>query len=48
MRLWFCHVTGGVHNYNFHKYLSEDLIAEYRQQGCKITRIEYIGDDYNY
>lgn len=36
MTLWFCHVKGGVHNYNFHGYLSEIAIECYRIQGCKV------------
>lgn len=36
MTFWFCHVKGGVHNYNFHGYLSEIAIEYYRSQGCKV------------
>lgn len=37
--IWFCHVTGGVYNYDFHGYLSEIDIEYYKHQGCKISRI---------
>lgn len=39
MRLWFCHVIGGVHNFNFHGYLSEITIRNLRNQDCKVKRI---------
>ena len=39
MSLWFCHVTGGVYNYNFHGYLCESAIEYYRSQDCKVNRI---------
>ncbi len=40
MKLWFCHVTGGIHNYDFHGYLSESVIKYYRNQNCKVNRIK--------
>ena len=39
MKLWFCHVTGGVHNFNFHGYLSEITIENLKDQDCKVKRI---------
>jgi hypothetical protein len=41
MKIWFCHVTGGVNNYDFCGYLSESGIEYYRGQGCKVTRVEW-------
>lgn len=35
----FCHVIGGVHNFNFHSYLSECSIRYYRRQGCTVKTI---------
>ena len=37
--IWFCHVTGGAHDYDFHGYLSETTIEYYRGLGCKVTRV---------
>lgn len=41
MKLWFCHVTGGADNYDFHGYLSESTIEYLRYKGCKVKRIEW-------
>jgi len=39
MRFWFCYVTGGIHNFDFHGYLCESDIEYYKNQGCKVKRI---------
>ena len=39
MGLWFCHVKGGIHNFNFHSFLSEISIENLRNQGYKVKRI---------
>jgi hypothetical protein len=41
MKIWFCHVTGGASNYDFYGHLSESGIEYYRNQGCKVTRVEW-------
>jgi len=42
MGLCFCHVTGGVNNFDFYKYLTESIIEAYRNQGCKVERVYYL------
>lgn len=42
MKLWFCHVTGGVHNFNFHGYLSKITVENLRNQDCKVKIIRRI------
>lgn len=39
MKLLYCHVTGGVHNFNFHAHLSASDIEDLRSQGCKVKII---------
>lgn len=39
--LKYCHVTGGVKNFNFHGWLSEVTINILRSDGCNVKVIKY-------
>ena len=41
MKIYFCYVSGGVHNYDFYGYLTENGIKYYKDYGCKATKIEW-------
>lgn len=37
--MYYCYVTGGVNNLNFHTWLATSTIEKLKNDGCKIKKI---------
>lgn len=40
--LYYCHVTGGYYNFDFHRILSMYSIKIYRDMGCKVDVFSFL------
>lgn len=37
--MYYCYVTGGNHNLNFHGWLSSLTISKLKSDGCKVKKL---------